>query len=125
MAAKSKSSKSPKSKGTKARKPRAPKSPHVDHKLLLEPMSVQAVGQDLPYLGYPRAVVTVTHCANTAPSNLFSTLDQLGLNGLSFQQCVYGSIISLGYSIDVDTIPDAPSSTLNDVIAVIENAPKA
>lgn len=97
----------------------------LDHKALLSPMSVQAEGQDLPFLGNPRAVVTVCHCANTSPQNLFSTLEQLGVNGIAFQQCVFGTIISLGYSIDVDTIPDAPSSTLVGVVDVIQNAPKA
>ena len=112
------------------RKKRAPskgtKTPKVlNHATLLAPMSVQAEGQDLPFLGHARAVVTVCNCANTSPANLFSTLDQLGVNGLSFQQCVFGTIISLGYAIDVDTIPDAPASTLISVVDVIQNAPKA
>jgi hypothetical protein len=85
-------------------------------------MSATASAQALEYLGNARAVVIVLHCANTAPANLFNTLDQLGVNGLAFQQCVYGSIITLGYSIDVDTIPDAPSSTLISVVDVIQYA---
>lgn len=114
----------PKKQGSK--RPRAAKVPKVlNRATLLAPMSAEADGQDLPFLGHARAVVTVCNCANTSPANLFSTLDQLGVNGLSFQQCVFGSVISLGYSIDVDTIPDAPTSTLVSVVDVIQNAPKA
>jgi hypothetical protein len=97
----------------------------VSHQTLLAPMSTEAEGQDLPFLGHARAVVIVCNCANSAPSNLFRTLDQLGVNGLAFQQCVFGSITSIGYSIDVDAIPDAPSSTLINVVDAIQNAPKA
>src|SRR5580658_5509426 len=99
------------------------KAPEVlNSKALLAPMSVAVEGQDQPFLGNPRAVVTVCHCANTSPVNLFHTLNQLGVNGIAFQQCVFGTIISLGYSIEVDTIPDAPTSRLVDVVNVIQNA---
>ena len=89
--------------GSKSTAKKTPKPKHLDHRTLLSPMSVQAVGQDLPFLGHARAVVTVCTCANTSPANLFSTLEQLGVNGIPFQQCVFGTITSLGYSIDVDT----------------------
>jgi hypothetical protein len=101
------------------------KREYLDHKVLLGPMHAQAAGQDTDVLGYSKAVVTVCHCANTSPANLFSTLDQLGVNGIAFQQCVFGSIKTLGYSIDVDSIPDAPSSTLISVIDAITNADPA
>jgi hypothetical protein len=35
------------------------KPPRLDQKTLLGPMSVEADGQDLPFLGHPRAVNTV------------------------------------------------------------------
>jgi len=88
-------------------------------------MSAVAEGGDLPFLGHARAVVTVCTCANSSPANLFSTLNDLGVNGISFQQCVFGSVVNLGYSIGVDSIPDAPTSTLISVVDIIQNAPKA
>jgi hypothetical protein len=98
---------------------------HVDHNTLLAPMSVQAEGQDLPFLGHARAIVTVCHCASTAPANLAHTLNELGVNGLAFQQCVFGTVTSLGYSVAVDDIPDGPDDTLMSVVDAITNAPKA
>ena len=103
----------------------APKPEFLTHRDLLAPMSVGAEGGDLPFLGHARAVVAVCTCANTSPANLFSTLNDLGVNGISFQQCVFGTVVNLGYSIDVDSIPDAPASTLISVVDVIQNAPKA
>ena len=99
-----------------------PKSTFIDHKTLLAPMHAEAVVQDPAFLGYPKSVVTVCNCASSSPSNLFSTLDQLGVNGIAFQQCVFGTIITLGYSIDVDLIPDSPTSTLISVVNAITNA---
>lgn len=101
------------------------KPPRLDQKTLLGPMSVEADGQDLPFLGHPRAVNTVCICANTSQLNLFRTLSELGVDGIPFQICVFGTVKRLGYSIDVDDIPDAPDSTLISVVNVIQNAPKS
>jgi hypothetical protein len=103
----------------------AKKPKYLSHEALLGPMHAQATGQDADVLGYSKAVVTVCNCANTSPANLFSTLEQLGVNGVAFQQCVFGSIKTLGYSIAVDSIPDAPSSTLISVVDAITNADPA
>jgi hypothetical protein len=94
-------------------------------KTLLAPMHAMAEGQDPAFLGYSKAVVTVCNCASAAPSNLFRTFDELGVNGIAFQQCVFGTVTSLGYSIEVDSIPDSPTSTLISVVDVITNAPKS
>lgn len=96
----------------------------LDHRSLIAPMHVDAVGQDLPYLGHARAVVIVCTCANTTPLNLSRTLAELGVDGIPFQQCVYGSVTYLGYVIEMDKIPDSPDTKLIQVVDVIQNAPR-
>ena len=97
---------------------------NVDHKVLIAPMGADKAGQDLPFLGHARAVVIVCTCANTSPLNLSRTLAELGVDGLPFQQCVFGSVTSLGYSIRMDDIPDSPDTRLIDVVDVIQSASK-
>jgi hypothetical protein len=121
----SKSKSQPSKQKKRSQKAGAPKPEFLTHRELLAPMSAVAEGGDLPFLGHARAVVTVCTCANSSPTNLFSTLNDLGVNGISFQQCVFGSVVNLGYSIGVDSIPDAPTSTLISVVDIIQNAPKA
>lgn len=107
-------------KGKKGGRPKA-----INHKTLMAPMSAEAGGQDQSVFGHARAVVTVCNCANTSPANLSHTLSELGVNGLSFQQCVFGTVTSLGFTIKLDDIPDSPSSTLISVVDVITNANEA
>jgi len=107
---------------TKRKKKSSRASKHVDHAQLLAPMSADA--QDLPFLGHARAVVIVCTCAKTSPLNLSRTIEELGVDGLPFQQCVFGSVTSLKYVIDMDDIPDAPNTKLIDVVDAIQNAPK-
>ena len=93
---------------------------------LLAPMHpTEAPEHDLPFLGHPRAVVIVTMAANTSPTNLARSLAQLGVNGIPFQKAVFQGVVGLGYSIEIDAIPDAPSTTLIQVVTVIQNAPKS
>jgi hypothetical protein len=115
----------PKKRSTSRSGKRTSKPAYISHKNFLAPMASSVEGQDLPFLGNPRAVNVVLFCAKTAPANLFNTLDQLGENGLAFQQCVYGGMNSLGYTMAVDDIPDAPTTTLISVVDVIQNAKKA
>jgi hypothetical protein len=81
--------------------------------------------QDLPFLGHPRAVVIVTMAANTSPTNLPRSLGQIGVNGISFQKSVFQGVVAAGYSINIDAIPDSPTSTLIQAVTVIQNAPKS
>ncbi|HEY1985850.1 MAG TPA: hypothetical protein VGG85_10590 [Terracidiphilus sp.] len=73
-------------------------------------------------LGYTRAQDIACESANTDRRNLSRTLDELGVNGISFQGTVFNAIGEAGYTIDIDSIPDSPSSTLLSVVAVIQNA---
>jgi hypothetical protein len=110
----------PLKKPKKAARPQKPTA-----KLALKAKAVGAPVQDLPFLGNDRAVDIVCACANSTAANLFRTLSQCGVNGNSFQQCVFGEIKSKHYIIGIDLIPDAPSSKLIDVVNVIQNAKRA
>lgn len=93
---------------------------------LLAPMHPAAAAeQDLPFLGHPRAVVIVTMAANTSPTNLARSLAQLGVNGISFQKAVFKGVVAVRYSINIDAIPNSPTTTLIQVVTVIQNAPKS
>lgn len=81
-------------------------------------------GQDLPFLGHDRAVGIVTACAKTSRLNLSRTLSELGVDGISFQQCVFQGINDLGYEIGIDDIPDSPDTALIKVVSAIQNAPR-
>jgi hypothetical protein len=74
------------------------------------------------FLGYTRAVSIVCTSANTDARNLPRTLDELGVEGISFRGTVFNGICHAGYTMDIDSIPDAPTSTLLSVVAVIQNA---
>ena len=84
--------------------------------------SVRADGEQSPTLGFARAVDIVCKAANSDQHNLSRTLSELGVDGISFQGTVFNGIARAGYTIAIDSIPDAPSSTLLSVAAVIENA---
>jgi hypothetical protein len=81
-----------------------------------------AARTDLPFLGHTRAVTIVCGCAGTTGSNLPRSLAQLGVNGISFQKCVFGEVEKAGYDIAIDDIPDSSDTTLIAVVAVIQNA---
>ena len=72
-------------------------------------------------LGVSKAIVIVLAAANTGPGNLPRTLSQLGINGASFRTAVFSGITHAGHTIDADQIPNAPSTTLLDVVAVVQN----
>jgi hypothetical protein len=75
-------------------------------------------------LGHTAAVTIATHCAGTSPNGLGKTLSSLGVNGTSFQMCVYGSVVHQGYEVDVQDIPDGPDDLLISVVTAIENSPR-
>jgi hypothetical protein len=76
-------------------------------------------------LGHSAAVTVVCHCAGTSPLNLDKSLSALGVNGIPFQMCVFGSVSYMGYEIqDVSDIPDGPDDLLIAVVDAIQNAPK-
>ncbi len=77
------------------------------------------------FLGHAAAVVIVCACANTSPLNLARSLQELGVDGVSFQGCVFNGVRRAGCTIDIDDIPDAPDTTLIQVVNVIQNAPRA
>src|SRR6266853_372401 len=97
----------------------------MSHEHLLSPMSAMDTGQDASTLGHARAVVIVCACANTSPLNLSRTLEELGIDGVSFQNCVFNGVRSAGYSIDLDEIPNAPDTALIDAVIAIQDAPKS
>jgi hypothetical protein len=78
----------------------------------------------LETLGHTAAVTIATHCAGTSPNGLGRTLSSLGVNGTSFQMCIYGSVMHQGYDIDVQDIPDGPDDLLISVVTAIENSPR-
>ena len=77
------------------------------------------------FLGHAAAVVIVCACANTSPLNLARTLDELGLDGVSFQGCVFNGVRKAGCTIDIDDIPDSSDTTLIQVVNVIQDAPRS
>jgi len=87
--------------------------------------AVEPSDQAAGFLGYVRAVNIVCTAANTDARNLPRTLSELGVDGISFQGTVFNGICKAGYTIDIDSIPDAPTSTLLSVVAVIQNAKPA
>jgi hypothetical protein len=97
----------------------------ISHEELLAPMNSNAPGGDLPILGHARAVVIVAFCAKTTPANLSRTLAELGVDGISFQNCVFDGVGKAGYRIKIDDIPDGPDTKLIKVVSVIQNAARA
>lgn len=89
-----------------------------------EPIAAMAAAATPPplFLGHPKAVDIVCACANTSADNLGRSLDQLGLNGVSFRKCVFDRVEAAGYGIDIDAIPNSPATKLSDVVNVIQNA---
>jgi hypothetical protein len=81
--------------------------------------------EDAPTLGYSAAVKIVCDCANADRHNLSRTLGELGVDGVSFKGMVFNAISDAGYTIDIDSIPNASTSTLLSVVGVIENAKPA
>jgi hypothetical protein len=116
-----KSSPKKKSSATKKMTVAELKAKAMSHKALLAPMAAVADGE---VLGHARAVVIVCACAGTNPTNLPRTLGQLGVNGVAFQKCVFNAVQTAGFDILLTDIPNSPSTTLIQVAAVIENAPK-
>ena len=123
----------PKNKSRKKKKsPERPKkkltqrlllSKQMTHAALLQPMHADITGQEV--LGHAAAITIVCACANTSPLNLPRTLSELGVNGTSFQTCVFNGVKNAGYKVDMDDIPDSPTTTLISVVNAVENAPKA
>lgn len=113
--------------GTKSAKWSATKlaAGSISYDELLAPISSNAPGGDLPVLGHARAVVIVTFCAKTTPANLSRTLAELGVDGISFQKCVFTGVRNAGYQIDIDDIPNSSDTKLIKVVSVIQNAPRA
>jgi hypothetical protein len=97
---------------------------YISHEELLSAVRSDVPGQDLPFLGHARAVVIVTFCAKTSPANLSRTLAELGVDGNSFQTCVFEGIRQAGYEMDVDKIPNRPDTKLIKGVSVIQSAPK-
>ncbi len=97
---------------------------YISHEELLAPMREDA-GGDLPILGHARAVVIVTFCAKTTPANLSRTLSELGVDGISFQFCIFEGVKKAGYRMGIEDIPNGPDTKLITVVGAIENAPRA
>ena len=74
------------------------------------------------FLGHALAVQIVCKCANTIPENLARTLEELGVNGIPFQQAVRTGVIAAGYAIGADDVPGAPGTRLAKIVTVIQNA---
>jgi hypothetical protein len=75
-----------------------------------------------PFLGHALAVQIVCRCANTIPENLARTLEELGVNGIPFQQAVRTWVTAAGYAIGADDVPGAPATRLAKVVTIIQNA---
>jgi hypothetical protein len=101
---------------------RAKKSP--DRITIEDVLGPKAHELDQDTLGHTAAVTIATHCAGTSPNGLGKTLLSLGVNGTSFQMCVYGSVKFQGYAIEVQEIPDGPNDLLISVVTAIENSPR-
>jgi hypothetical protein len=95
----------------------------MTHADLLEPLHADVTGHEV--LGHAAAITIVCACANTSPLNLPRTLAELGVNGTSFQACVFNGVTNAGFQIGMDDIPDAPTTTLISAVIAIQNAPKA
>jgi hypothetical protein len=78
-----------------------------------------------PFLGHAQAVTIVCGCAKTIPANLARTLDELGVNGMPFQQSVRIAVRAAGYAIGADDVPGAPGTRLVQVVTIIQNARRA
>jgi hypothetical protein len=78
-----------------------------------------------PFLGHVRAVTIVCGCAKTIPANLARTLDELGVNGIPFQQSVRNAVRAAGYTIGADDVPGAACTRLVQVVTIIQNARRA
>jgi hypothetical protein len=120
---KPKKKKKPGQRRTKKLSQKSLLSKQMTHAALLQPMHADITGQEV--LGHAAAITIVCACANTSPLNLPRTLSELGVDGPSFQTCVFNGVKNAGFNIDMDDIPDAPTTTLISVVNAIENAPKA
>lgn len=80
---------------------------------------------DASTLGYDAAVGIVCAAAGVDAHNLSRTLNQLGINGVSFQQAVWNGIRKAGFVFSIDAIPNDPSTMLVDVVSAIQDATKA
>lgn len=92
------------------------------HARMLEEIRTTSADQEV--LGHAAAVVIVCACANTSPLNLPRTLEELGVDGISFQGCVFNGVRRAGGTIGIDQIPDSPGTRLIAVVNVIQNAPR-
>src|SRR5216684_8563234 len=72
----------------------------MKHADLLQPLQAEVTGHHV--LGHAAAVVIVCGCANTSPLNLPRTLTELGVNGTSFQTCVFNAVQNAGFQIKMD-----------------------
>lgn len=104
------------------RPPKRKQAPRTVYAQVLE--EIRATVPAGGFLGHAAAVVIVCGCANTSPLNLPRTLQELGVDGVSFQGCVFNGVRRAGCTIDIDTIPDSPDTTLIEVVNVIQNAPR-
>ncbi len=73
-------------------------------------------------LGFVRAEQIVCKAANAVPQDLSRTLNDLGIDGKSFQGTVFNGICAAGYTFDIDSIPDGKADTLLAVVAAIQDA---
>jgi hypothetical protein len=108
-----------KSTRTRTRK----QQPMETHALILNEIRKNAAAGAT--LGHAAAVVIVCACANTSPLNLARTLAELGVDGVSFQGCVFNGVRRAGFTIDIDDIPDSSDTTLIEVVNIIQDASRA
>ena len=85
---------------------------------------IRSTGTSDATLGHAAAIVIACACANTSPLNLPRTLQELGLDGISYQGCVFNAVRHAGCDINIDEIPNSPETTLIEVVNVIQNAPR-
>jgi hypothetical protein len=74
------------------------------------------------YLGHARAVTIVCTSAKTIPANLPRTLEELGVNGIPFQQAIRTAVKAAGYTLGPEDVPGAPGTRLIQVVTIIQNA---
>lgn len=94
-----------------------------DHLTVDHILGAQNEQPDRQTLGHLAAVVIATNCAGASPSGLGKSLSSLGVAGIPFQMCVYGSVTHQGFQVAAKDIPDGPDDLLIDVVTAIENAP--
>jgi hypothetical protein len=114
-----------KSSGTEDAKPAAQRPPVADpcDPPRAAPASPPRAAD--PFLGHARAVLIVCKSAKTVPANLARTLEELGVNGIPFQQAVRAAVKAAGYALSADDVPGAPGTRLIQVVTIIQNARRA